>query len=235
MKKFYKDVTLAAADGDNAAALLLDGRTVKTPGRNALALPTEPLGEAVADEWRAQGTEIIPETMPMTRLVNTAIDGVRGNEQTVADDIETFAGTDLLCYRADGPDGLVALQGEAWDPPLRWAEKHFGGPFHLAEGVIHVEQPEETMAGVRASLSGLGPFELTALHIMTSLMGSALLALAVAEGEMVPDEAWDAAHVDEDWQILQWGEDKEASERRARRKEDFDTAARMLALVRSEP
>jgi len=233
MKKFYKTVTLSPREGEGGAALLLDGRPVKTPGRQPLALPTEALGEAVADEWRAQGAEIVPESMPMTRLVNTAIDGVQGNETAVADDIATFAGTDLLCYRADGPDGLVALQTSRWDPPLRWAETRFCGPFQLSEGVMHVDQPEGTIASVRSSLSELSAFELTALHIMTSLTGSALLALAVAEEEMTPDEAWEAAHVDEDWQARQWGEDQEAAERRAARKSDFDTAARMLALLRA--
>lgn len=231
MKKFYKSVTLGAPEGEGGAALLLDGRPVKTRGRQTLALPTQALGEAVADEWRAQEAEIVPESMPMTRLANTAIDGVQGNEAAVADDIATFAGTDLLCYRADGPDGLVTLQSARWDPPLRWAESRFG-PFQLAEGVMHVDQPEETIEGFRASLAGLSPFELTAIHIMTSLTGSALLALAVAEKEMTPDEAWEAAHVDEDWQVRQWGEDHEAAERRATRKSDFDTAARMLALLR---
>ncbi|WP_069093662.1 ATP12 family chaperone protein [Methyloligella halotolerans] len=232
MDRFYKEVSVGETE-TGEFQLLLDGRTVKTPGRNVLALPNRDLGEAVAEEWRAQGKQILPETMPMTRLVNTAIDGVRDNEAAVADDIATFAGTDLLCYRADGPDGLVAMQGEAWDPALRWAEGRVGGTFHLSEGVMHVDQPDETMAGIQSLLSGFTPFELTALHIMTSLTGSAVLALAVAEGELSTEDAWGAAHVDEDWQISQWGEDKEASDRRAKRKDDFDTAARMMALVRN--
>ncbi|XSG82316.1 MAG: ATP12 family chaperone protein [Methyloligella sp. ZOD6] len=232
MKKFYKNVTLGSAEGEGGAALLLDDRPVKTPGRQPLALPTEGLGEAVAEEWRGQKTEIVPETMPLTRLANTAIDGVRGNETAVAEDILNFVGTDLLCYRADGPDGLVAMQAEMWDPTLRWAEAKFGAPFAVAEGVIHVAQPEAALVGVRAALSEMDAFRLTALHIMTTLTGSALLALAVAEEALTPDEAWAAAHVDEDWQIYQWGEDQEAMVRRAKRREDFNTAARMLALLR---
>lgn len=232
MKRFYEDVTLATEEADGEAALLLDGRPVKTPGRQALALPTRGLGEAVADEWRAQGEEIVPERMPLTRLANTAIDGVKGNEAAVAEDIAAFAATDLLCYRAEGPDGLNAIQREKWDPPLLWAEGRFCGPFQRGEGIVHMEQPEETIRAVRATLSGFDPFSLTALHVMTGLTGSAVLALAVAEDEMSAAEAWEAAHVDEDWQTRQWGEDREAAERRERRKADFDTAARMLALLR---
>ncbi|BAQ17718.1 chaperone [Methyloceanibacter caenitepidi] len=227
-KRFYKDVTVSEEDG--RAGIFLDGRPVRTPGKAALAVPSAALAEAIADEWRGQGERIDPHTMPLTKLVNSAIDGVVGQEAAVVDDIVAHAGSDLLCYRASGPEGLLALQAEAWDPVLAWAAGALGAPLSLAEGVIHVPQPETSLAALRAEIEPLDALKLAALHVMTTLTGSALLPLAVARGELSPDAAWDAAHVDEDWQISRWGEDAEAKQRRKNRKADFDAAARVLAL-----
>jgi chaperone required for assembly of F1-ATPase len=178
-----------------------------------------------------QGERIDPATMPLTKLANSAIDGVSGREQAVIDDIMAYAGSDLLCYRADGPRGLIDAQREHWDPVLAWAKSEFGAPLTLAEGIVHVTQPQASLDRLRDRLAGRDPFSLAALHVMTALSGSALLALAVAEARMTAEEAWEAAHVDEDWQIAQWGEDAEAASRRAARRRDFTAAARALALL----
>jgi len=230
-KRFYKDVVTKQA-GD-AVSLLLDGKPVRTPGKAPLVLPTDKLAEAVAEEWRAQGERIDPATMPLTRLANSAIDGVSGREAAVVDDIMAHAGSDLLCYRAAGPEGLVAAQGSHWDPVLAWAKTALDAPFVHAQGVVHVAQPEFSLARIRRELEGLDAFSLAALHVVTALTGSALLALAVALRRLTPEEAWKAAHVDEDWQISQWGEDADAAKRRENRRRDFDAAARLLDLVRS--
>jgi chaperone required for assembly of F1-ATPase len=230
-KRFYKDV--AVNDEGGEAALLLDGKPVRTPGKAPLALPTRAAANAVADEWRAQGERVDPETMPLTRLANSAIDGVRGREHAVAADIVRHAGSDLLSYRAKGPQGLITAQAKHWDPVLAWAERALDAPFRQVAGVVHVEQPEASLDAVARQLAVFGPFELAALHVMTQLTGSALLPLAVALGKLTPEEAWAAAHVDEDWQIGQWGEDAEAAARRAHRKRDYDAAARMLKLTRT--
>jgi chaperone required for assembly of F1-ATPase len=228
-KRFYKNV--AAKDEGGGVSLLLDGKPVRTPGKASLTLPTRALAEAVAEEWRAQGERIDPLTMPFTRLANSAIDGVVGREQAVIDDIMAYAGSDLLCYRAQGPEGLVKAQASHWDPVLAWAKAALGGPLILAEGVVHVVQPAASLARLKQAFAGRDAFSLAALHVMTALTGSALLALAVAEGRLTPEQAWDAAHVDEDWQISQWGEDVEAAERRKNRWRDFAAAAKTLALT----
>ncbi|MGH6734790.1 MAG: ATP12 family chaperone protein [Methyloceanibacter sp.] len=228
-KRFYKDVT--AKDEGAGAALLLDGKPVRTPGKAPLAVPTRALAEAIAEEWRAQGERIDPRTMPLTRLANSAIDGVRGREQAVVDDIMAHARADLLCYRASGPEGLVAEQAKHWDKVIAWAKDALKAPLVLAEGVVHVTQPETSLAEIRKRVEGLDAFGLAALHVMTSLTGSAVLALAVALGRLTPDEAWQVAHVDEDWQISQWGEDAEAAARRAARRRDFDAACKALQLL----
>jgi chaperone required for assembly of F1-ATPase len=230
-KRFYKDVTVAD-DGGEGARLLLDGKPVRTPGKAPLTLPTRALAEAVADEWRVQGERIDPRTMPLTRLANSAIDGVAGRESAVIDDILSFAGSDLVCYRAQGPSGLKRAQEAHWDPVLAWTKTALRAPLYLAEDLVHVAQPQASLERLKETLVGRDAFSLAALHVMTALTGSALLALAVAQGRLSPEEAWKAAHVDEDWQISQWGEDAEAAERRKNRWRDFAAAAKTLALAK---
>jgi len=232
-KRFYQEVAIKDEDG-GGASLRLDGKQVRTPGKAPLVLPTVKLAEAVAGEWRAQGERIDPATMPLTKLANSAIDGVRGREEAVIDDITAHAGSDLLCYRAEGPEGLVAAQGTHWDPVLAWAKAALEAPLVLGQGVVRVAQPDSSLARIKRELEGLDAFSLAALHVMTALTGSALLALAVALRRLTPEEAWKAAHVDEDWQISQWGEDAEAASRRKNRRRDFDASARLLALSQNE-
>jgi len=230
-KRFYKDV--AVTDEGGRAGLLLDGKPVRTPGKAPLSVPTKPLAEAIAEEWRAQGEHIDPRTMPLTKLANSAIDGIAGRTEAVIDDIMAHARADLLCYRASGPQGLLAAQASHWDPVVAWAKDALDAPLNLAEGIVHVAQPDASIAAIRKELDGADAFALAALHVMTSLTGSALLALAVAKKRLDPDAAWEAAHVDEDFQISQWGEDAEAKDRREARKRDFDAAARALELSES--
>jgi chaperone required for assembly of F1-ATPase len=230
-KRFYQRVDVA--DRDGVFALLLDEKPVRTPGKKQLVLPSRALAEAVAEEWAAQKERVDPATMPLTKLANSAIDGVKGREDAVTGDILSYAGSDLLCYRAEGPRGLTEAQRAQWDPVLAWAKSALGAPFVSAEGIVHVAQPQASLDRLREALKAYDPFGLAALHVMTGLTGSALLALAVALGQMTPEEAWKAAHVDEDWQIAQWGEDAEAASRRAARRRDFDAAARALALLKA--
>jgi chaperone required for assembly of F1-ATPase len=229
-KRFYDQV--AIEDKGDGIALLLDGKKMRTPGKAAFVLPTAALAEAIAEEWRGQRERIDPATMPLTRLANSVIDGVKGRKGAVIDDIINYAGADLLCYRAEGPKGLVALQTKHWDPVVAWAKQDLGAAMRLAEGVMHVRQPGASLDAMRGRLEDFDPWRLAALHVMTGLSGSALLALAVALQRLTPEEAWDAAHVDEDWQIAQWGEDEEAKERREDRHRDFAAAAKMLALLK---
>ena len=230
-KRFYKDVAVKD-EGLGGASLLLDGKPVRTPGKAPLILPNRALAEAVAEEWRRQGTRIDPGTMPLTRLANSVIDGVKGREAAVIGDILGYAGSDLVCYRAEGPEPLVALQAKHWEPVVAFAKSDLGAPMQLAAGVMHVAQPEASLQEIKRRLAGYDAWNLAALHVMTGLTGSALLALAVALRRLSPEGAWAAAHVDEDWQISQWGEDDEARLRRANRWRDFAASARMLELLR---
>ena len=229
-RRFYAAVRVAArADGH---AVLLDEREIKTPARRTLSLPVEPLAEAVAEEWRAQEKVIDPGTMPLTRMVNAALDGVAQAPEEVRADIVRFAEVDLVCYRAGGPDGLVAAQRAQWDPMVDWARDALGVKLALAEGVMHVPQPAETPERVAEATADFDALRLTAVHVMTTLTGSCVIALAVARGAVTAEAGWDAAHVDEDWQISQWGEDAEARERRQTRWREMEAAARMAALLR---
>ncbi|TGU92991.1 ATPase [Mesorhizobium sp. M00.F.Ca.ET.151.01.1.1] len=231
-KRFYKEVSIVPVEA--GFAVQLDGRPVRTPGKALLALPTEAAAALVAGEFAEQGETINPVTMPVMRLVNTAIDGVASDPQAVLEDILRFASSDLLCYRADAPQGLVERQNEQWDPVIDWARASLGVRFNLAEGIIHVEQPRETIAVLGSHLAQRAqPLRLAAIHVMTSLTGSALLALAVDFGELDSEEAWAAGHVDEDWQIAQWGQDAEAVARRTARKRDMMAAVSLLEALQA--
>lgn len=223
-KRFYKDVSIG--EGEGGLTVLLDGRPVRTPAKRPLAVASAGLAERLRAEWDAQGEEIDPAKMPVTRLVNTALDGVADNADAVRDEIVRFAGTDMICYRADSPERLVAIQQAAWDPVLEWAADVLGARFILAEGVIHQEQPAQAIEAFAAALEKFGsPLELACIHTVTTLTGSAILALAFAHGRLDAETVWTLAHVDEDWQIEHWGTDEEAFRRRELRRQEFEVAA----------
>ena len=230
-KRFYSAVTVAPSDG--GFAILLDGKPVRTPRKLPLAVPTRALAEAIAGEWSAQKDRVDPASMPLSKLAITAIDGVASHLAEVASNIVQFAGSDMLCYRAEEPEALAVLQAAAWDPILRWAEAELGARFATVKGVMPVEQRPEALQRVAAAVAPFDAMALTALHVMTTLTGSAILALAHAAGRISAEEAWTAAHVDEDWQISQWGIDVEAAERRVRRRAEMQAASRFLELLRA--
>lgn len=227
-QRFYREAGFAPAEG--GFRLTLDGRPANTPARNPLVLPNRDLAQAVAEEWGAQQTAIDPATMPLTRLANTAIDGVAPRREAVADDLCAYAGTDLLAYRAADPERLVTAQAAAWDPVLDWAYATFGARLILSEGVMHVTQPQQSVEALSQAVRAVeDPFRLAALHTLTTLTGSLILALAVLHGHLGAEEAWTAAHVDETYQADVWGRDAEAEERLAVRRAEFDAAARTIA------
>jgi chaperone required for assembly of F1-ATPase len=230
-KRFYARAT--AGDGGE---VLLDGKQVFTPARKPLAAPSRALAEALAAEWDAQKEEIDPGGMALTRLANAAIDAVAAMPAAVAAEIEKYLGSDLLCYRAEAPEGLVARQAQHWDPVLAWARDKFGARFVLAQGVVHVAQPSEAIAAMRARIPQdpgdiKNIWRLAALASITALTGSALIALALADGALDVEAAWAAAHVDEDWQMSQWGRDDVALARRDYRFAEMQAAALVLRLM----
>jgi chaperone required for assembly of F1-ATPase len=231
-KRFYRAVSVAGAPP--AVRVLLDGQPIRTPAKRELALPGTALAEAVAAEWADQGGHIDPATMPLTRLANSAIDGVVGREDEVRADIVKYAGNDLLCYRAEAPAELVRRQAEAWDPLLAWAREALGARLVLARGIVPIDQPEASIEAISAALAKLNAYGLAAHHVMTTLTGSAVLALALGAGRLTAEDAWAAAHIDADWQIGQWGEDAEAKARRARRWAEMQAASRLLVLLGQE-
>jgi chaperone required for assembly of F1-ATPase len=238
-KRFYKSVAVSAVappqgEGERAYCVLLDGRRVRTPGKRDLVLPTRALAEIVAAEWAAQGERIDPATMALTRIANAVIDAAAETMDTVAADIAAFAASDLLCYRATAPAELVARQNARWDPLLTWARDELDVDLTVTAGIVHVAQPEAALRRIRTALRALDAFRLAALHIMTTLTGSAVLALAAARGRITADEAWTAAHVDEDWQIEQWGWDAQAEASRRTRRGEFDAAVRLMELMEED-
>jgi chaperone required for assembly of F1-ATPase len=229
-RRFYERAQVEGGGGE--FCIVLDGRPVKTPARRPLAAPNSALAQALAAEWDAQRDVIDPARMPLTRLANTIIDGVVEAPAAVAAEVERYLACDLVFYRAPGPAGLVARQAEAWDPVLAWARDALGARFALAQGIVFIAQSPEALAGAGAAFPR-APWPLGALHSVTTLTGSALIALAFMRGALSLDVAWSAAHVDEDWNMDLWGRDALALERRAARFAEMQAAATVLQATYS--
>jgi chaperone required for assembly of F1-ATPase len=219
-KRFYRQAQ-AGAEGEGGVPVLLDGKPVRTPLRRTFAAPTPALAQALAAEWNAQEHAIDPARMPLTRLANAVIDAVADAREAVAEEVAKYLGSDLVCYRAETPPGLVARQTQAWDPVLAWAQQ-----------ALDAAQPSEAVAAARAAIPA-DAWRLAAVSSITTLTGSALLALALAYGARDAEAVWRAAHVDEDWQMQQWGRDEIALARRAFRFTELQAAATVLTLLNS--
>jgi len=230
LKKFYKKATVKGKKAPFCIAL--DGRVMKTPLKASLEIPSKALARAIADEWNAQGEFVDLNNMFLTKYANTAIDRVETRKENIVDEIVAFASSDLVCYRADTPQGLVDKQAQSWDPVLKWAHEHHGLNFICVAGIIYASQPDATLVAAHGVLSALDAYSLTAIHNLTTLTGSALLAMAVIDGAITADEGWNAAHVDEDWNIAQWGTDDDAIERRKLRRGEFDGIIEFYRLSR---
>ena len=227
--RFFKRAHAGDVADAGGFPVLLDGRPVRTPARQPLAAPTRALADALAAEWEAQRETIDPAQMPLTRLANSIIDGVIGTPAPVAAEIQKYLGSDLLCYRAGEPEGLVTNQVAHWDPVLQWARETWGARFVMVQGVTFVAQPSGAVSAAAAAIP-TDPWRLGAVSSITTLTGSALLALAVAQGRLDAQAAWAAAHVDEDWNMAKWGRDEQALARRAYRFSEMQAAALVLAL-----
>jgi len=224
-RRFYKEVAATPECG-----IALDGKPVRTPKKALLVLPTKALAEAVAAEWRAQGDKLNPASMLMTKLANTAIDRVGMERERILAEMVDYAASDLVCYRAARPPDLVIRQAAHWNPIIAWASTALNATFEAVLGVMHRPQPPEALHAVGAALAKMNNCEIAALHNIMTLTGSTLIALMLGRASLSPDAAWAAAHVDEDYQIENWGQDGEAADRRAARHKEFLTYCRFLEL-----
>lgn len=227
-KRFWKAATVESLAG--GFTVHLDGRAVKTPLKASLILPTRPMADAIAQEWDAQQGKINPERMPMTRFANSAIDKVAPQFDTVVEIVAAYGETDLLCYRATGPDGLIRRQDTHWNPMLDWAASRLNAPLVATPGVVYVAQPPATLSALRSRIAALSPFQLAAFHDLVAITGSLILALAVLDGYLPPEQAWTISRIDENWQIEQWGVDEEAAALAISKQTALTEAARFTAL-----
>jgi chaperone required for assembly of F1-ATPase len=233
MKRFYKDVGVKEEDG--AFRVLLDGRTLKTQAKHTLELPSRALADGVAAEWAAQGEDIDPPNMFLTRLVFAAIDGARVDRKRVADHALSFGRTDLLAYRAEHPDELVIRQAHSWDPLLAWAAERYGARLNVANGITFTEQPAESIAALERAIAEMDEYRLGALHTAATITGSLVLALALVNGRLDAKDAFAAATLDEAFQSEKWGADEEAQQRLTRLSAELSATERFLELLSLSP
>lgn len=233
MKRFYERVNPVASE--NGFTVTLDGKTVRTPGRRNLEMATQALAEAIAGEWRAQGEEIQPLDMPLTQLANTAIDRTRPHRGQVIEQVASFAGTDLLCYRASDPPDLAQLQAESWQPLLDWAETTYASRLRVTTDIRPLEQSKEALLAIFRAVAASDDFVLTGLHAATAASGSVVIGLALAGGHMESEEGYGLAQLDELYQIERWGEDSEARAHREEVRDVLASATHFMALCRGAP
>lgn len=229
MKRFYGQATASPEEG--GVSVSLDGRPVRTPGRNLLRVPTEELAEAIAAEWNAQGETVDPRSMPLTGLANAAIDRVAPDPAAFARTLAEYGESDLLCYRAEGPKSLIDRQSEAWDPLMAWARTRFEIDIETTTGVMHRRQPPATVEQLGLAVAARSPFQLAGLAPLVTIAGSLIIALALAEGAIGLETAWDAAMLDESWQAEQWGADPLAAASLENRRREFEAGYRFLTLL----
>jgi chaperone required for assembly of F1-ATPase len=230
MKRFYKTVSVAPVEG--GFGVLLDGKPVRTPGKSLLALPTEELAAAIAEEWQAQGEKIIAVTMPLLRLANTVIDGVAVRRHEVIAAVLRFGENDLLCYRAHQPPELVKRQAEGWDPWLDWVRRRHSVHMTVAAGMTHIDQTPDALLALRQALEELDAFALGAVHVIASITGSLVLALAVAEGAANGAQVFQLSRIDEVYQAEKWGADVEAVKRTTALARELDKAVELMIASR---
>ncbi|KCV82759.1 ATP12 ATPase [Actibacterium atlanticum] len=228
-KRFWEKADATQVEG--GFSVTLDGRAIKTPAKSPLVMPSMAMALAVAKEWGAQEDQIDPRTMPVTRSANAAIDKVTPQFAEVADLIAAYGGSDLLCYRADGPDTLVKRQKDRWDPLLERAKQEFEAPLNVTSGVIPVAQPEDSLANLSKQVHAQTPFQLAGLHDLVSISGSLILGLAATRGWADLDELWGLSRIDETWQEEQWGEDEEATALAESKRLEFLHAASFYELA----
>ena len=229
-KRFYKEVSVVEAE--DGFEVHLDGKPTKTPRGKSLTLPSKELAEIIAGEWDAQEKEINLSLMPAIKMVNSAIEVVRAQPSLVLKDLQYFIGHDLICYRAEGPEALVERQNALWNPVVEAINAKLGVELKVTSGIISVPQPEEAGEALATRAKPLNAYELTALHNMATLLSSISLALLTFEGDITPEAAWDAAHVDEDHNISLWGEDYEAAQKRKRRWNEFLTCVSLAKAAK---
>ncbi len=231
MKRFYENVAVVpVADG---LTIELDGRTVRTPRKTAFAVAAAALAEAIAAEWRCQGEEIDPESMPLLRLANTALDLVASQRGAVVDNLASYGGTDLLCYRAEEPADLVQRQERLWSPWLAWAKAEYGAHLVATDGIGHIAQDQAALAALHRAVDEHDVMELAAMNDLVTIAGSLVLALAVSADALDVTAAWAAVRLENDYQAERWGQDDEAEAHAARLRGEFENAARFLDLHRA--
>lgn len=229
-RRFWKAAHIRAAE--DGWEVLLDDRPLRTPGKQPLILPTEPLARAIADEWDAQTDVIDPLSMPLTRAANSAIEKVTPQRAAVAEMLADYGGTDLLCYRAEEPESLIRSQADGWDPLIDWSATELRAPLRITHGVIPVPQDAASLARLRAAVDGLDVFGLTALHDLVTLPGSLILGLAVINGRISADDAHALSRIDDEYQAERWGRDEDSDAAAAGRLEAMRSAERLWTLSR---
>ncbi len=225
-KRFWTKAEAAPCEG--GFTVLLDAKPVKTPAKSAFVVPSLAMATACAAEWDAQSGPVKPDSMPMTRYANSAIDKVAHQHALVVDLLAAYGETDLLCYRAPAPQELITRQAAGWDPVLDWIAKEVSAPMRVTIGISPIDQDPQSLSRLRAAVAAFGPFHLAAFHDFVAITGSLVLGLAIAKSRLSADEAFDLSRIDEHWQAELWGQDEDAARFESGKRADLSEADRFF-------
>ena len=234
MRRFWDTASIEPTE--TGYAVLLDGKAIHLPGGAVLRVGAEPLARAIADEWQSaggsKGGEMTFADTPLTRVAGTAQQRIAPDPEPTINAIARYAESDLLCYRAERPPELVARQAREWQPWLAWAALTYDAPLRVGSGIAYVKQHRSSVAALRRAVAALDVAALAALGIAVPALGSLVLGLAMADGQLDAATAHELGALDELFQIEAWGEDAEAAARRAAIAADIALASRFLRLSR---
>lgn len=228
-RRFYKEASVKEQNG--VFVVMLDGRPLRTPKKAPLAAPTRALAEVVAGEWNAQEIAILAHSMPVTRLINVAIDFTGAMRGEVEAGVVKYGETDLLCHRSPDPAPLVARENKIWDPLLDWGAQELGVRLAKIIGILPETQPPAALAALAAAIKPLDDFALTGLAHGAGLARSAIIAFALARRAISAETAFAAATLEEHYQLEVWGEDAEARERLANLEAEFAALETFFAAL----
>ncbi|CAL4974095.1 unnamed protein product [Urochloa decumbens] len=177
-KRFYRDATVRLADDGNGWTVMLDYRTLKSPAKRPLKLPSRALAMAIAAEWEYQESDgIRPFTMPLMKLACTALERVP----------------------------LTQKQKEKIDPILDWVNTEFGFKTVVYTTFLGGKQDEGLTRAVETVLKKTTDCELASIDAMAAAAHSLVIPLAIFKERLGIEEAIELIRLEEDHQVDRWG------------------------------
>ena len=231
MKKFWKIVQVKKKL-KNSFEILLDKRILKTPMQKDLIFSNYKIAKETALEWDIDEKEINTENMVFYGLISTAIDKISNDKVSYIENVLGFINTDLICYRADGPNELVDLQNNSWNPIISFIKKYIDVELKFFIGVMPSKQSLDIFNRLKTLINSFSDIEISALHRMTNLTGSIFISICILKGDVLKNEAFELSFLDELYQAKNWGIEEESLDKRDKIAKELNRIISFVELIR---